>query len=325
MCHGIGQIDTVLQHQFLFQCLLVFFIREPAILVHGPEDIFFSLLIILRILVGVVPCGRIGNADNTGTFGSGQTLHFFSVIGGRRTADTTAVLTQVNKVQIQLQNFILIIALFQLYRPENLQHFTLDGDIISSLILCQQHIFDELLGDAGTTGRVITKEHSGTGLNGGDPVNALMFKEAVILNGHRGIDHILRNVLKVDPGAAGFRKNFLIFLNIAVRIQTVHKGGLLQIIAININICHWENIILQIIAQNTRKNKAADHTDDQNRAHSTQCNLECTESNTPQRIHHPQESVGLPLLPLRLLPAFLFLSVEHSINTSISAAKQLLR
>ena len=268
--HTVFQVDTVLQYQFLVQGLLVFFICEPAVFVHGPKDIFFSFLVVFGILIGVVPGRRVGDADDTCAFRCSQAFDFLTVIGSSSTADTAAALTQINKVQIKLKDLLFVIALFQLDRTEDLQHFTLHSNIISTLILRQQHIFDQLLGDTGAAYRVIAKEHSGTGFDGGHPVNALVFEKAVVLNGNSRMDHIFGNILNVCPGAAGCCKDVLIFLDLTVGIHIIQVGVLFQFVSCNIHICHGQNVILQIVAQHTNKNKGADSADNQHRSGRTQ-------------------------------------------------------
>ena len=110
--HAVRQIDAVFQHQFLGKGFFIFFICQPAVLVHSPQNVFFSVVIILRVLIRIVPGGRIGNADDTCAFGSSQGFHFFTIVGFSGAANTTAALAQINKVQIQFQDFILIVLLF---------------------------------------------------------------------------------------------------------------------------------------------------------------------------------------------------------------------
>ena len=313
VCHAVFKIDTTLEHQFLRNGFLILTISQPTVFIHCPENILFSHLIIIRILVRIVICGRVGNADNTCALRCGQALDFFSVISLRSTSDTAAALAQIDEVQIQFQNFILVIALLNLNCSENLKDFTLNRYIISSLILGQQNILDKLLRDTGTTGRRVTKEHSGTSFNCSYPVNTLMFIEAVIFNRHSCMNHILRNILQVGPGAAGYSINVLIFLDAAIGIHIVQIGVLLQIIVININICHRQNIILQIVTKNTGKDKSTDNTHHQYSTCSTNGNFKCAKGNTPRSIEDLQQKIGSPILAFCLSLFHFLFSLKHRI------------
>ena len=321
--HAVFKIDAILQHQFLIQGMLIFRIRQPAILMHGPQGGLFSLSVVFGVLIRIVIGGRIGNTDDTCTFGSSQALQFLTIIGFGRTSDTAATLTKVNEIQIQLQDFVLIVAFFHLDRTENLQHFTLNSNIVSSFVFRQQHIFNQLLRDTGTTGRRVTEEHSCTGFDGSDPVNTLMFKETMVLNGNGRIDHILRNVFKIRPGTAGRGENILILPNLAVIIHIVQIGVLFQIVVININICHRKNIVLQVITQNTGKHKGTDHADHQHRTRCAHGNLKAAKDNTPGNVQNSQNKIRLPVLPLRLLLFSLFFSLEHSVYLQMGSKSRL--
>ena len=311
--HTVRQVDAVFQNQFLIKGFLIFFICQPSILIHGPQNILFSFFVVIRVLIRIVPGGRIGNANNAGALGSGQAFQLLAVISSSSTTNTAATLAKVDKVQIHFQDLIFIIALLNLHRPENLHHLTLNGNIVSCFIFRQQRILNQLLGNTGAAHRVITKEHSGAGLDGSNPVNALMLIEAMILDGYSCMNHIFRDVFNIRPGAAGGSKNVLIFLDITIGVQIVHIGVLLQVVVLNINIGHRQHIVLQVITKNTHKNKRADHNNHCYCACSTCSNFKGTKSNTPCRIQQAQEEIGFPLLTGRFWLVPFILSVEHSI------------
>ena len=312
ICHTVFKRNTALKNQLLANGFLILVVSQPSIFIHSPENVFFSLFVVIWILVRIVVSGRVGNTNDTCTLCRSQAFNFLSKIGFRSTSDTTAALTQINEVQIQFQNFVFIIAFLHLNRSENLKDFTLNRYIVSSLVFRKQNIFDQLLCDTGTTCRGITKEHSCTGLNGCHPVNTLMLIETVVFNRYGRVDHVLRNIRQICPGTVGHGINILILLDASVGIDIVQIGVLLQIIIINLNICHRQNVILQIITKNTGKNKRANNANHQYCTGSTHSNFKCAKRYTPCRIDDLQQEIGPPILAFRLFLLFL-ISLKHRI------------
>ena len=141
-CQPVFLGDTGLQHQLLSNGCLIFLFFQPAVLTHCPQNVFFPLLVVIEVLIGIVIGGRVGDTDQTGAFCGCQQFQFLAEIGFCCAADTSAALTQVNAVQVHLHNGILVIPLFQLQSPEDFQNLTLHSYIVSSFIFKQQQVFN---------------------------------------------------------------------------------------------------------------------------------------------------------------------------------------
>ena len=92
-------------------------------------------------------------------------------------------------------------------------------------------VLDELLSNRGTAECLIAaEEHVQACLDCGNPVHALMFVKALVLNGHRSIHQGLGDFIQRGPLAISRRVNLLELLNISVVIHIINKGGPLQIV-----------------------------------------------------------------------------------------------
>ena len=219
--HTVLFIDAVFQHDDLRKGLPVLFLRNEAVLTHCPEHVFLTGFIIFVVLIGIVISGAVGNADQACALRKGQLFQLLAEISFRRAAHALAVLPQVNEVQVVLHNGLLAVTLFHLHSTEDLQHLTANGNVVSGFILRKKDVLDKLLGNAGAAHRVVAKEHSGTRLDGGDPVNTLVLTEAVVLNGNGSIDKILGNIVVACPFTAGPCVKLLQDLNVSVFIHII--------------------------------------------------------------------------------------------------------
>ena len=86
--------------------------------------------------------------------------------------------------------------LFKLQRLEDLDHFPSDSDL-----LVAGHVLDELLRDGRAARISLSEEDIDTGAHRRDPVHAVMVEEALVLDGHAGVDQVLRQLFIADPCA----------------------------------------------------------------------------------------------------------------------------
>ena len=101
-----------------------------------------------------------------------------------------------------------------------------------------------------------------------------MFVKPFVLNGNGRMDHGLRNLVQGCPLAVCGGMNLLQQLNISVAIHIVHKRGLIKIGILHVVVGLRQNILLQVIAQNSHKNKSANQADEQHRRSGAQRNLQ---------------------------------------------------
>ncbi len=93
-------------------------------------------------------------------------------------------------VHIQGEDVLFAVVVLQLQGGKNLQDLPGDGHVV---IL--GHVFDELLGDGGAALDISAGEHAQEARGGAPPVHPLVVPEALVLNGHEGVDEVLRDIL----------------------------------------------------------------------------------------------------------------------------------
>ena len=219
----ITRSNTVLKLQLLCQSLLILLLCQIPLIAHCPQGIFFAdivslltghhlALIFKSRSIGGKDGRVVGNTDQTGTFCRSQTLQLLTEIMGRCTLNTVFTVTKVNQVQIPLHDDVFIIPPFKIDGFKDLHNLTAYRNTVVA-----GHIFDQLLGNGGTTGIAGTHEHLHTGLHRCDPVNTLMLIKALILNGHCSVNQRLRELIIGCPfTVSGGSIDFLQFLNVAV-------------------------------------------------------------------------------------------------------------
>ena len=74
-------------------------------------------------------------------------------------------------------------------KVEDLDHFPSDSDL-----LVAGHVLDELLRDGRAARISLSEEDIDTGAHRRDPVHAVMVEEALVLDGHAGVDQVLRQL-----------------------------------------------------------------------------------------------------------------------------------
>ena len=218
-------------------------------------------------------------------------LQFLAEVGSGSGLDAVAALTEIDNVQIIFQDNFFIVPLFQLRGTEDLLHLSLNGDLVRLEV-----VFDQLLGNGGATGIGAVHKHTDTGLDGGEPVHTLMLKEALVLNGHRGIDQILGDILVIHPFLLHIRVQLLQLLDIAVAVHIVDKGCLIQQDVVQLRIRIGQDILLQIVAQNAHKDHYTHTGHRQHRCQRGQHQLQQGIDQCPCAAQKSQTTAGLPAL-----------------------------
>ena len=275
-----GQICAV------FQSLGIFFLRQPAILLHHIDGIFTTafisfgtcqlliFVIIQALTVGIKQRRIIGDTDQCSTFGYIQIFQLLAEISGSCSFYTLAAFTQIDLVQIPLHNELFVVTLFKFRSTEDFQHLTLHGYIVSRRVIFQVQILDQLLGNGRTAKFSAANKHTDAGLDGRNPVHTLMFKETVILNGNRRIDQRFRDLVISCPFFICLRVEFLKHLQFALFIRIIEYG-----IAALVKVTHnhfgiADNLVtVQIISKQANKGKGANADNDCNRRQRTHHNL----------------------------------------------------
>ena len=207
---------------------------------------------------------------------------------------------EVDGVEVPFHNGILVIGLLELLRPEDLFDLSLDGDGVIA-----RDVLDELLGDRrAAEGGAGAKEHIGAGLDGGDPVHALMLIEALVLDGDGGMHQILGNFLDICPTAVGIGIDLLIKPDLALRVHIMDERGLIQAEILLIKGDAWDDVLLQIVARGAHQHEAAHNTHQKHCGHTAQRNLQQRERRHPRRTKHADQQRKIPLLTFHFLTFF---------------------
>ena len=297
--------DALLEDHFLIDRFLIFFVRQVALVVHLAEHVQLAVAVPLRAVallafvlvnalgIGVEEGRVIGDADEAGALGGGQALQLLAEIFRRRALDAVAAPTQIDLIEVILHNEVFVVLLFKELSPENLHHLPLDGD---ALLLGQ--VLHQLLGDGGAAELLIAaEEHIQAGLHRGNPVHTLMLIEPLILNGHRRVNHGLGDLVQAGPLPVGGGVNLLELLNIAAVIHIINKGGTGQVIVVHGPVAGLpQNVVLEIVAQRTRKNGAADEQNQQHRRRRADGNLDEGKNPGAGGVQELDQPVRIPVL-----------------------------
>ncbi len=173
-------------------------VLRPAVLTHvvPGEGVELALRVLALVAhhvhhaVGRVEGRVVGDAGQAGTLGQGELGDILPevVFGGGLHA--VAAVAQIDIVQVGLQNLLFLIVVFQLQGGENLQNLSGDGDVVVF-----REIFNQLLGDGGAALDVVPGKHIDEAGSRALPVHPLVGPEALVLDGHNGVDQVLRDVL----------------------------------------------------------------------------------------------------------------------------------
>ena len=214
----------VLELQLLVAGAFIGLVGEIALLVHLLQDRQGPLLVVFRVDIGIVAGGVVGDADDTGAFLHGQLVQLLAEVDVGRALDAVGALSQIDGIQIPLQDFFLGVVLFKVQGPEDFGDFPADSDV---LVLAQ--VLDQLLGQGGTAEAAAAQEHVGRGAQGPDPVHAVMLPEALVLDGHGGVDDLGGNLVQAHPDPVFHRQKLPKLLKLAgLRVFGIDEGALVQ-------------------------------------------------------------------------------------------------
>ena len=173
--------------------LVVLGLVDAPQLQHLAQNQRCAVLVVLQIAVGIVGRGVVGDGDQAGALGQIQLRQLLAeVVLGRR-GHAVAALSQVNIVEVPLQNLLLGVSLVKVQGGKDLQNLPFYRHIV-----VLGGILDELLGDGGAALNIAAGEHEQHPLEGTLPVDAVVLPERLVLDGHGGVDQIIWDLLKVD-------------------------------------------------------------------------------------------------------------------------------
>ena len=233
---------------------------------HFAENILLPLLDLFRMVIRVIDRRIVGQARQRSALRQAQLGYILAEIGGRGGFYAIAVVAKVNRIEIHLQNTILVPDLIlQRERAENLVDLTLDR-----IIVLIGDVLNELLGDGRTAVLVIAHQPVDNRTERALPVHAVVLVEAFVLDGHDRVFQILRDILAVLPNAVfhaadGFIQRFLSRFG----INRIDKRVQIQAKTLaQIGCCFlrgWIDVCMYIIRKRNAAEAGAKHTDKQQR------------------------------------------------------------
>ena len=155
--------------------------RQLTVAVRNP-----CLVVAQRI---VLP-GVLGDTHNGGSLSDAQVLHVFAEIGLGSRFNAIGLVSEIDKVEVGLQNLLLAVLFMEAERPENLKDLAANRDLI-----LPRDVFDHLLRDGGSAAGVIAHQGVVHAARGAFPVHALMLIETFVLDGNQRFDHMIGNLL----------------------------------------------------------------------------------------------------------------------------------
>ena len=203
LVHAGGE-DQLLRHGGL-----VLLLGDDALIPHRPEHQLLALFVALppgghlavlvghaHVGVGAVDGGVVGDGDDAGALGQGQLRQILAEVVLRSRGHAAAGVAQIDVIEVPLQDLLLGVVLLKIQGGEDLLDLPLHRHVVVA-----GEVLDELLGDGGAALNVLAGEHENHAVEGAAPVDAVVLPEGSILDGHRGVDHVLRDVLIVHQDA----------------------------------------------------------------------------------------------------------------------------
>ena len=201
--HLVGGGGALFQHgQLLAHRLLVFLLGDVALLVHELKHVIGAVVGHFRrvagivVAAGVVARGVADHARQRGAFAQRKLFQILAEIVLRGDANAVARAAQIADVQILLENFLLGDGVLQLQSQIRLLHLALEV-----LVAGEQRQFDELTGDGRAALRVAAEEGGNERAANALDVDAVVFPEARVLDGHHRVDEVLRHFVQFHVDA----------------------------------------------------------------------------------------------------------------------------
>jgi len=234
---------------------------DDALSEHLVENDGLTFLVLVGVDIGVVDGGIVRNADQRGAFGQIQVLDVLAEIDLRGALHAGTVLAQIDDVEIPLQDFLLGILLFEFQGAEDFHNLPANRNL-----LLTGQILDKLLRYGGAAGRAGAQEHFHARLDCRIPVDALVIEETLVLDGHAGLDQIVRYLAVFDPGPV-FPAVELLQHNILAcgRILAIDDRGLVERKAFDGKVDLLRQIIFYIKGKQAGKNQRSQKHDQNHR------------------------------------------------------------
>ena len=261
---GVLLVAVVLrQRQRLGGGVAVVLLADDPLLPHVVHDEVSAVDQVLRVGVGVVVGGVLGDGSDGGTLPQGQLADVLvEVLVGRRLNALDGA-GEADGVQVRLQDGLLGVAAAQAERTVDLAQLTQSAlDAAGAVVIGQ--VLDELLLQRGSTllgavdGQQILIDH---GTNGAFEVDARLVVEILVLGADECILQVGGDLLQVGPHAVavGGAQGGILHLCTGVRIVGHDHAGLAQLDVVQVQQVAVVGRGLHHIEHHTHGQQAAGH------------------------------------------------------------------
>ncbi len=176
---------------------------DVALLGHEVEDVVladyetWTVVAARASAVGRIIIWALRNAGEQRSFIEGEVLGVFVEVGVGGRFDAVGGGAVGNLVQVHLENLIFGVGAFDLEGENEFFYFTQKRTFVG-----ENGVFDELLGECRGARDALTFERvDDDGTEETAPIDAVMFVEAAIFDGDRGLLHVERNFIDAYEGA----------------------------------------------------------------------------------------------------------------------------
>ena len=170
---------------------------DRAVVLHAGQHVGEALLRAVAVLVRVEIGRALGETCEERRFLEIDVLHRLAEIGAGGEVDAPGRAAEIDRVEVDLENFLLADCLLQPRRDDHLADLALEGDVVAD-----QQVLRHLLGDGGTALALVAAHGVHEGARHAAHVDAVVLVEALVLRGEEGFLHRLGDLRQRHPLAA---------------------------------------------------------------------------------------------------------------------------
>ena len=265
---------------------------DVALLVHLIQDRDAALAVFLLVDEGVILRRRVRDADDAGALRERELVRGLAEVGVRRGIDAVAALTEIDLVEVVLHDLFLGVFLLQLQRLEDLEQFSLDGDIV-----LLRGVLDQLLRDRRAAEVVLhAEEHVHEGARGAVPVDALVLIEALVLDGDGRVFDVLRDILIVDPDAVFRAGELHQLLPHAVSVLIEDGAGQLDRKVLQLHVHLGREAGLHVIREDAHEQQSCHERNQQDRSEHAEDRADRADDSARRSVRHSARRIFLSVV-----------------------------
>ena len=198
--NGIHDLDPVID--VVRKSRLMLFRIDVALVLHVLQHLGPTLRIFLRMGQGIEPGGVFGNGSQHRALGKVQLADLLSEIAAGGHLDAQGIVAQIDGVEIIRDDLFFHLGLvhsrlvFQHQGQIPLLEFSFIKGKAAFHASMEHVVLDQLLGDGRTAAGILSRQHAPHRTGNGPQVDAVVLPETLVLDGHKGVYQIVRQLLK---------------------------------------------------------------------------------------------------------------------------------